>query len=221
MQSMYLPALRGYFGDWTYYACLMKLKDIAERVSYPRELHSNTGLSDMIQRRLREGRGKEISAYLSGNPSRFFNSLVIAVYEGAPSWLEFDEVIAATKDDLLKDLDEETKHTVGYLYLIGSERLFTLDGQHRLAGIKLALEDNDTLGDEELSVIFVAHNNSVEGLRRTRRLFTTLNKTAKPVSKADVIALDESDGSLSSPAASLKMAACSLTGELLSKTGAI
>ena len=32
-----------------------------------------------------------------------------------------------------------------------------------------------------------------QGLRRTRRLFTTLNKTAKPVSKFDVIALDEDD----------------------------
>ena len=46
---------------------------------------------------------------------------------------------------------------------------------------------------DAVPVMFVAHEKSEEGLRRTRRLFTTLNKTAKPVSKFDIIALDEDD----------------------------
>ena len=46
---------------------------------------------------------------------------------------------------------------------------------------------------DEVSVIFLEHRNTAEGLRATRRLFTTLNKTARPVAKHAVIALDEDD----------------------------
>lgn len=73
--------------------------------------------------------------------------------------------------------------------------MFTLDGQHRLAGIQQAIEkglEQDPF--DEVSVIFLAHEDTRPGLERTRRLFTTLNKTAKPVSKGDIIALDEDEG---------------------------
>ena len=76
--------------------------------------------------------------------------------------------------------------------LSGDENLFALDGQHRVAGIRHVLEHND-LGDEEVSVLIVAHHNDAKGLRRTRKLFTTLNRSAKPVKKSEIIALDESD----------------------------
>ena len=83
---------------------------------------------------------------------------------------------------------------MGFLTLRGDERLFALDGQHRLAGIKKAINEGlEQNPYDELSVIFVAHKETTRGLERTRRLFTTLNKTAKPVSKGDIIALDEDD----------------------------
>ena len=76
----------------------------------------------------------------------------------------------------------------------GDENLFALDGQHRLAGIKRVVKDGlEQDPYDEVSVIFVAHRETDEGLERTRRLFTTLNKTARPVSKGDIIALDEDD----------------------------
>jgi DNA sulfur modification protein DndB len=83
--------------------------------------------------------------------------------------------------------------------LDSSERIWAIDGQHRVAGIKLAVEEEPKIGNEEVCVIFVAgvtsqHRgaNSI-GYERTRRLFTTLNRSAKPVSKKDIIALDEDD----------------------------
>lgn len=82
---------------------------------------------------------------------------------------------------------------IGYLQLRGDEILFALDGQHRVEGIKGAVKQNAIIGDEEVGVIFVGHKNSPSGLERTRRLFTTLNRYAKPVSKKDSIALDEDD----------------------------
>jgi DNA sulfur modification protein DndB len=84
---------------------------------------------------------------------------------------------------------------LGILELSGGEKLFALDGQHRLMGIKEALstKEGGELGDEEISAIFVAHHSTPEGQERTRRLFSALNRYARPVSKKEIIALDEDD----------------------------
>ncbi|KQQ17379.1 hypothetical protein ASF59_00090 [Methylobacterium sp. Leaf121] len=188
-----LPALRGTFGDWAYYTCLMEMSTLAARVDYAKEVHNNEGLSDMIQRELEEGRAPAIKSYLLTNDERFFNSLVIAVYGGEPSWHEFGRITPKKDDPTLADIPDYAKHSIGFLKLTGKEKLFALDGQHRLAGIKAALKENQKLRTDQVSTIFVAHKKTKAGLRRTRRLFTTLNKTARPVSKSAVIALDEAD----------------------------
>ncbi len=189
-----LPALRGIMGDWVFYSCLMNMREINDRVRYAEEVHSNKQLSDMIQRQLKQGRSAQIAQYLSTQKERFFNSLVIATYGGEPSWHALSDVRNKTNDADLKDLSDETIESIGFLTFRGDESLFALDGQHRLAGIKKAIKggiDQDPYDD--LSVIFVAHQTTPKGLKRTRRLFTTLNKTAKPVSKGDIVALDEDD----------------------------
>ena len=70
-------------------------------------------------------------------------------------------------------------------------------GQHRVAGIKKALAGSGApvgLHDEEICTIFLAANVTKQtGLERTRRLFSTLNRYAKPVDMMDIIALDEDD----------------------------
>jgi DNA sulfur modification protein DndB len=190
-QSLLLPALQGRLGSWLYYACLMRLGDISERINYAREIHVNTSLSDMIQRRLDESnRGKDIEQYLLHTEDRFFNSLVVGLYGGDPQWHPFD--VTARNPEHAKAVfrDEEN---VGYLELSGAEHLFALDGQHRLAGIRGALERNPALSDEAVSVLFVAHEASLAGLRRTRSLFVAINKKAVAVQKRDIIALDEVD----------------------------
>ncbi len=187
----YVPALRGRFGDWAYYSTLMTMQQVATRVSYAQEIHSSQSLSELIQRELKEGRAKEIAEYIGKNGDRFFNSLVVAVYGGSPGWHELE--VTAGEDVKSEELDDTALYSIGYLSLTSEEKIFALDGQHRLAGIQQALKKDSALGDEELSVIFVAHHNNAEGLRRTRKLFTTLNKQARPVKKSEIIALDESD----------------------------
>lgn len=193
-QEIILPALRGVMGDWVYYSCLMDLGELSERVNYAEEIHKNEFLSDMIQRHLKRGRAAKIAEYLKQQPERFFNSLVIATYGGQPNWHALSDVHGLAARNDLKDLDEGTISSVGFLTFTGEEKLFALDGQHRLAGIKKAVKeglDDDPFDD--ISVIFVGHKDSRRGLERTRRLFTTLNKTARPVSKGEIIALDEDD----------------------------
>ena len=189
-----LPALRGIMGDWVYYSCLMSLNELSSRVEYAKDIHKHAALSQMIQRRLEGERSVKIADYLKSQSQRFFNSLVIATYGGSPNWHPLEEVRDIGQLDRLKGLAQETVESVGFLAFRGDEKLFALDGQHRLAGIKRTVREGVEQDPyDEVSVIFVAHEATPEGLQRTRRLFTTLNKTAVSVSKGDIIALDEDD----------------------------
>ena len=192
--ELVLPALRGVMGNWVYYSCLMDLGELSSRVNYAEEIHNNNSLSEMIQRQLETSRSAQIAEYLKIQQERFFNSLVIATYGGQPNWHELSDVRSTANSDGLKNLSENTIASVGFLTLRGDEKLFALDGQHRLSGIKKAVgEGLESDPYDEASVIFVEHQDTKKGLERTRRLFTTLNKTARPVSKGDIIALDEDD----------------------------
>ncbi|PZO20995.1 MAG: hypothetical protein DCF26_01570 [Burkholderiales bacterium] len=190
-----LPALRGRFGDWTYYSTVIPVPELAERVSFGNELHNNKELSAWIQRSLKEGRADDISDYLKKEPERFFNSLVIALYGGTPEWVPLAVQAGREGRPQLSSASE----SLGVLELSGSEQLFAVDGQHRLAGMKRLMEsppkqvpgDAPTAMSDLVSVLVIAHR--VEKKERTRRLFTTLNKTAIPVSKMERIALDEND----------------------------
>jgi DNA sulfur modification protein DndB len=192
MRRKYFPSLRGTFGDWVYYACLVPLPEISSRVNFADEIHKSKKLSQMIQRELKKKRAKEIANYLLNQKERFFNSLVVAVYGGEPSWHGVSKISA--QERVIKPQDvEDTQGTVGFLSFSGKEKLFAIDGQHRLAGIKEVMKRHENFSEDLLPVIFVAHTKTKSGLQRTRRLFTTLNKTAKPVSKGETIALDEDD----------------------------
>ena len=192
--ELILPALRGIMGDWVFYSCLMSIDEIGKRVSFADDIHKNEKLSEMIQRQLKKGRSDQISSYLKNQDERFFNSLVIATYGGQPNWNAVDDLKSNSRADFVGKLSEDTVSSVGFLSLSGNEKLFAIDGQHRLAGIKKAIQSGlNQDPPDDVSVIFVAHKKTTKGLQRTRRLFTTLNKTAKPVSKGDIIALDEDD----------------------------
>ena len=179
-------------GDWVYYPTLMKLKDIAERVKIAEEIYQSKILSKMVQREIKRKRGKEIKDYLLKQEQRFFNSLIVAIHEGDPSWHEITRLESNNQLDS-EDIPEDVVAGIGILSLNGEEELFTLDGQHRLIGIKEAVVEDPQLGEDELSIIFIAHKTDQEGMKRSRRLFTTLNKNAVRVSKGETIALDEDD----------------------------
>jgi DNA sulfur modification protein DndB len=189
-----LPGLRGNFGSWIYYACLIPIEEVARRVEYATAIHtSNKPLSDLIQRSLEGPRATKIAGYLQNNDDRFFSSLVLAVYGGAPEWLEVGNLKATTRADLVKSISEQARDSIGFLSLSGREEILAVDGQHRVAGIKKAIAEKIDLEGEMVPVILIGHAATSAGLRRTRRLFTTLNKLAVPVSKKDIIALDEDD----------------------------
>ena len=185
-----LPALRGHMGDWIYYSALMSMKDIASRVSMVQDVHKSQRLGDWIQRQVDASiHSASIKDYLLTQPQRFFNSIVLGVYGGSPQWAELSFDVGRKK----LPAGRPAEGTLGVLTLDGSEVLFAIDGQHRVAAIKQALETDEDLASEEVCVLLIAHARDTAGQQRTRRLFSTLNRYAKPVSKMEIIALDEDD----------------------------
>jgi len=184
-----LPCLRARMGDWIYYVTIMHFEDIDLRLSMVDEIHKSKGLKTLIQREVKD-RTKGIVEYLITQKQRFFNSIIVGIYGGSPTYQEI-EVTKSSK------ISEEEKlyleKTFGILTLDGSEHLFAIDGQHRTKAIKDSLKVRSKLMKEEIAVIFVAHKTTEEGLIRTRRLFSTLNRYAKPVSKSEIVAIDEED----------------------------
>ncbi len=188
--ELIIPALRARMGDWIYYVTFLRMDQIADQIHIAQEIHSSNILKDMIQRQI-TNRAGQISDYLLKQPQRFFNSLIVGVYGGSPDWYELK--IGTNRRFDAPALPSELEGVLGILQLDGTQILFAVDGQHRVEGIKQALKKNDKLKKEEVSVIFVAHRNDPAGMERTRRLFTTLNRYAKPVSKSEIVALDEDD----------------------------
>jgi DNA sulfur modification protein DndB len=187
--QLLLPALRGQMGDWVYYTALLRLKDVVPRISLAEEIHESKSLNDLIQRALTSN-SRRIARYLLTQPQRMMSALVIGVYGGEPRWYE----LAVRQNIHLEPQGiQEVEMKLGVLQLMGTEQLFAIDGQHRVIGIREAVSERPSLGEEEVSIIFVAHDRTAEGRRRTRRLFTTLNRYAKPVSATEKIALDEDD----------------------------
>ena len=180
---MKIPAIRAKVGIWVFYVSTMTYAQVNKYVKrVDDELHKSTVLREMLQRSITNNY-KQIATYISQQEERFFNSLVLAVYGGDPQWREVR----------LDYGNDEEYYDIGLLELTGEEKIFPVDGQHRVEGIRKILSDSDQFDEEQIPVIFIGHRNDDDGMQRARRLFSTLNRYAKPVSKRDIIALDEDD----------------------------
>ena len=180
---MTIPAIRAKIGIWVYYLASLKFSDVIKIVNDPTQIHKSKMLNELLQRGITEN-VKSIADYIANQEERFFNSLVLAVYDGDPNWREV----------CLDYGDGEEYYDIGLLVLSGKEKIFPVDGQHRVEGIKRALaKDETSFCDEQIPVIFIGHKKNMDGMERARRMFSTLNRYAKPVSKRDIIALDEDD----------------------------
>jgi DNA sulfur modification protein DndB len=196
--KMILPCLRGVTGSWVYYTSLMSVAQINDWILSSKDIREAKSLDEILQRDLHD-RKKKISKYLQNNERRFFNSLIIGVFKGLPNWIEFDlsktQKLVGSQDEF-----ENLKETIGLLIFNGDEEMFAIDGQHRVAGIKIAYEDelkkkkeDRVLTDDQFPVVFVAHIDDDNGRKRTRKLFSDINKNAKPVAEGDKIKIDEED----------------------------
>lgn len=180
---MRIPAIKAHIGSWVYYVSTLSFKQVSQYVKrIDDELHKSTLLRNMLQRSITENY-KSIANYIESQDERFFNALILAVYDGDPKW-----------HDVRLEIDGEDEYIgLGVLELTGDEKIFPIDGQHRVEGIKEVVSKTDRYSDENIPVVFIGHRKDDDGMQRARRLFSTLNRYAKPVSMRDIIALDEDD----------------------------
>ena len=184
------PAIRCRSGDWIYYLTVMPYYEIANRIRRATDFVEQAALDGLVQRALSR-RVQGIVRYLRQQEERFFNSVVVGVIGGNPKW--YTVTPEASPVLRVPDLHPRFENTLGILELDGTERLFAIDGQHRVEAIRLAIDGREDLRDEDLSVIFVSADIEGEERERIRRMFSTLNRYAKPVSAMDKVALDEDD----------------------------
>lgn len=197
MEKLHLPCLRGQIGEWAFFSTIMKIKDIVLNnrvitVNESEELYTKN-INEILQRELKDSRINSLKKYITTNEERFFSSLIVAIHKGDPKWSDFD-IEERFKMDKGKLNPEEMKfieNKTGILTLSGAEEIFALDGQHRLKGLRSAYKENQAIGEEDLSLIFLVHNHNLK--ERTRRLFTVLNKYAEKPKGAELIILDEDD----------------------------
>lgn len=194
-KKMILPCIRGTIGKWVYYSSALNAEQITEWVEPSKDIKVAKSLDEYLQRTLK-AREKEISKYIIRNDYHFFNSILIGVYGGVPDWIEFN---VERKIEELGGNPELLVETVGLLVFSGEERMFAIDGQHRVQGINKAFNEVKKqqkgigLLSEKFPVIFLAHIDDEKGRRRTRRLFSDINKKAKTIPTKDTIIIDEED----------------------------
>lgn len=185
MSANYIPAIKSKMGDWNYYITKMKFGEVASQVELAEEVHPNRELDQQIQREL-SNRVQSMTEFLLTENQRFYGSLVVSIYKGNPEFLPI-------RIDEGNEIVDKVDHSFGLLKMDGSQTYFALDGQHRLESIKNACKENPDLKEEEISVLILKHDSSKEGMIRTRRLFTKLNRYARPTDSKTNIVIDEDD----------------------------
>lgn len=196
------PAIRATMGDWNYYIVRMKMREIAQEVEFAHDIYEDRTLSDAIQRELKERRvKKDIVGYLARRNDRFFSSIVVAAMEGEPVWhpVEMDTSVVPAIFSQSRSL----RNSFGVLSFGDEPKYYVLDGQHRVSAIRLLvnrqvdLDPPPGFDDDLLSVIVVLREEhdvpEGEWMRRYRRLFSSLNRWAKPTDRDTNIIMDEDD----------------------------
>ena len=176
-----IPVIRAAMGGREYYIGKMTFQELAAKVQFYEDLNSSAKLDELLQRGLSQ-RAADMTEYLLRQKERFYGAIIVAAWGGRPAY-----VPVKMEDHPLLDDDFE----YGLLKFDGRQEYFALDGQHRLKSIKEAIQLDRELRAEEVSVVILTHDRTEEGNVKTRRLFHTLNRYAKPTTTGENIALDE------------------------------
>ncbi len=196
MSKITYPALRMSMGSWTYFSVRMTMKEAARKIVLATNFKEPTALDDMLQRLHDVDRSKgAMTNYLKIRDDRFYGSLIVAPIGESPS---FVSIRADEKFVKKHNISDDANDSIGFVTLDDDTDYYVLDGQHRLGSIKHVI-DNDEIGpefgDEEINVIFVVDESNSEQERniRYRRLFTSLNRYAKPTDQTTNIIMEEDD----------------------------
>ena len=197
--ARFYSAIKMEMGLWKYYVVRMRMGDIASEIKFARDLNDDKTLDEEIQRDLDESRSsRQIVRYLQTSDYRFFNSIVVAALGGNPEWVP----VSITDNPEFKYIPKDNTECFGMLVFDESLKTFALDGQHRLSAIKQLIDGQAEtpppagFSAETIGVTFVVPPTDMEPeefRKGYRRLFSALNRHAKPTGTNINIIMDEDD----------------------------
>ena len=158
--SFRFPVIRGKQANREYYVAMVPMKMIPRLFPADDEFIAP---EYRAQRRLNESRVPVISRYVLENRDSYVFSALAASIDGTHGFIP-----------------DEGNPDAGVLEVSMDARFLINDGQHRKAAILAALNEDPTLEDETISIVFYAD----EGLRRSQQIFTDLNKNAVKTSNS-------------------------------------
>ncbi len=195
-----IPVIRGKLGSTEYFIATMKAAEVVSTVRIPKEMPDwdKESLEERYQREINYKRVKQqIAPYLAEDPDRFFGSLIVDILDA--DTLQFESLVASGWS--VPKVFKQFAESFGILYLSGSERLVPLDGQHRLAGLKFAMNGkdekdapitnftpNDEIANDDVTLILVRHDPI-----KARKIFNKVNRYAKSTSKAENLITADDD----------------------------
>ena len=194
-----VPAITARMGSREYFITKMTAQEISGQVAVASELKEwrEATLNDLYQRKLNQRRvEQDIAPYLAKTDGRFFGAIIV--------WALNDEALVfepVTDHVKVMAAYAGAARSMGFLVINGIQAggrsgLVALDGQHRLAALRNVVQGVTTgpyageVGGDEVTVIFIRDREAADA----RDLFTVLNRSARRVSKNDVLIMSEVDG---------------------------
>lgn len=193
-------AIKGKLGSTEYFVITMKAGEVVSNIRIPKDIDGwdDLGIEQRYQREINDIRVKNfIAPYLANDKDRFFGSLLVTMQNS-------DEIVFEPLTDVATKLPVAYKTPAsgaGFLTLTGAEVMFPIDGQHRLRALKYAIDGKDSSGkdipnlhassdlaQEDVVVILFKFNTET-----SRKIFTKVNKYAKPTTKAQNLITDDDD----------------------------
>lgn len=153
-------AVKGMQAGKAYYIAMVPLRMLPRL--FPRD-DEYVAPEHRAQRRINQARIPSITKYILDNRDSYVFSALTASVDG-----EFCFLPGSASPDM------------GILEVSMDAKLLINDGQHRKAAIFEALQEDETLGNETISVVFYEDR----GLARSQQMFTDLNKHAVKTSNS-------------------------------------
>jgi len=195
-----IPAFKGNFGTTEFYVITMRAGEVIRNLTIPKNMEGWEDLSpeEKFQREVNYKRvAQHIAPYLATDEDRFIGAFIVMAMQDDE--MEFESLVDAGAK-FPKGMPNSLMSQFGVLYLSGSEVLVPLDGQHRLAALKFAIEGKDNKGKdldfganpkiaEDFCTIILISNDP----HKSRKIFNKVNRYAKPTSKADNLITADDD----------------------------